>query len=254
MEPEEASAGLAGELPTPLAFADRTRSTPASAPGRVRSGASGALYGRCARHPWLMQLVGRVAWGVDASVLYSSMRLFGSLQDVSIAEVPCPGGVAVRALRRGQDVRYLACDEDSRMLARARRRARRRSLTHSEFHRAPLSALPFADGEIDVFLCYGVLIDDGPAALVEIARCLRPGGRLIGATFFSDISRRGAWLFGLGARRGHPLPPGREDMYAWMREAGLVQGTLGPDYGFACFWARKASDRVPLPSSGAVLS
>ena len=104
-----------------------------------------------------MRLVGRVVWGVDASVLYSSMRLLGSLEAVSIAEAPCPGGVAMRALRRGQHVRYLACDEDPRMLARARRRARRRSLTHTEFHRAQLTALPFADGEIDVFLCYGAL-------------------------------------------------------------------------------------------------
>jgi ubiquinone/menaquinone biosynthesis C-methylase UbiE len=167
------------------------------------------------------------------------MRLLGSLQGVSIAEVPCGRGTALRALRRGQDVRYLACDEDSRMLARARRRARRRSLTHTEFHRAQLTNLPFADGEFDVFLCYGPVVEDGPAALAEIARCLRPGGRLIGAAFFSDIPRRGSWLFRLGARRGNPLPPGREHMYAWMRQAGLVEGTLGPDYGFAGFWARK---------------
>ena len=186
-----------------------------------------------------MQLLGRVVWGIDASVLYHSMRVLGSLQGVSIAEVPCGRGVALRALHRGQEVRYLACDEDPRMLASARRRARRRSLTHVEFHRAELTSLPFADGEIDVFLCYGPIVEDAAAGLVEIARCLRPGGRLIGAAFFSDICRRGGWLFRLSARRGHPLPPGREEMYAWMREAGLVEGTLGPDYGFAAFWARK---------------
>ncbi len=191
-----------------------------------------------------MQVIGRAVWGIDASPLYRSMRVLSSLEGVTIADVPCGGGVAFRALRPAQDVRYLAGDLDPKMLQRAERRARRRSLTQIEFRRADLMALPFGDGEIDVFLSYGAIhmVDDAARAVAEIARCLGPGGRLIGTAFFSDMTRRARRLFELGARRGHPMPPSREDMYRWMRESGLVEGTLGPDYGFTTFRARKPRD------------
>jgi len=49
-----------------------------------------------------------------------------------------------------------------------------------EFHVAPVEALPFPDGSFDVALSNGVLnlIPDKPAALREVFRVLRPGGRL----------------------------------------------------------------------------
>lgn len=74
----------------------------------------------------------------------------------------------------------------------------------------------------------------------EIARCLKPGGRLIGTAFFSDVSRRARTLFEIGARRGHPLPPGRHDLLRWLTDAGLSDPMIGPQQGFAAFSARKA--------------
>ncbi len=49
-----------------------------------------------------------------------------------------------------------------------------------EFRLAPVEALPFPDGAFDVALSNGVLnlIPDKPAALREVFRVLRPGGRL----------------------------------------------------------------------------
>ena len=200
-----------------------------------------ALSGVCVQHPCAMRLVGRALWGIDVSPLYRMIRLLGPLQGVCVADVPCGTGVAFRALAPGQDVRYLAADPDARMLERAERRARGRSLTQIEFRRAGLMALPFADGEVDVFFCLSAihLLDDPGAALAEIARCLSPGGVLIGTSFFSDMGARARRLFEFGARRGHPMPPSREDMYKSMHGSGLVEGTLGPDFGFASFSARK---------------
>jgi len=53
-------------------------------------------------------------------------------------------------------------------------------LSHVEFREAPVEALPLADASFDVALCNGLfsLVPDKPAALREIFRVLRPGGRL----------------------------------------------------------------------------
>ena len=48
-----------------------------------------------------------------------------------------------------------------------------------------MSALPLEDRVADLCLSYGGLhcVGDPQAALAEMARCLRPGGRLVGSTF-----------------------------------------------------------------------
>jgi ubiquinone/menaquinone biosynthesis C-methylase UbiE len=75
---------------------------------------------------WLMRLIGRVVWGIDASVLYTSMEAISRAGDgATILDVPCGGGVALRALRPDQYVRYVAADASEKMLARAERRAKR---------------------------------------------------------------------------------------------------------------------------------
>ena len=241
-EPDSPVPGVSHEPVSGLPFTDRSRSLAADRPARRRpSTPFGALFDVCVRHPWGLQPLGRGLWGVDVSATQRSIRHIGSLEGKRVADVPCGRGVAFRVLRAGQEVRYLAGDPDDRMLRRAARRARRSSQTQIEFRHADLTSLPFADGEIDVFLCYGAIhaVEDGEMVVTEIARCLGPGGRLIGTAFFSDMPRRARWLFQLRARRGQPMPPSREDMYGWMAQAGLVQGTLGADRGFTGFWARK---------------
>ena len=153
------------------------------------------------------------------------------------------GGVAFRALGPDQDVRYVAADLDPKMLRRAERRARERSLRNVEFVVADMTALPFADGEADLFLSYSGLhmVEDQEQAIKEIARCLKPGGRLVGTTFLAAESRRADRLFSLGSRSGHPLPPLREDLLGWLGSAGLTAPRIGPEPGFAAFEARKSA-------------
>lgn len=207
----------------------------------VCAGPFGAFYSFYIERPWLMQRIGRAVWGIDSSILYASMEPIRRVAPgATIIDVPCGGGVAFRALSPDQDVRYIAADLDPQMLKRAERRARARSLSQVEFVTADMTALPF-DAEADLFLSYSGLhmVNDVEAAVREIARCLKPGGELIGTTFLAGESKRTQRLFDLGARRGHAQPPSREDLLGWLTDAGLEQPTIGPQPGFAPFSAQK---------------
>jgi len=208
------------------------------------AGPFGAFYDFYIERPRLVSVIGRAVWGIDSSVLYASMAPISRASDgATIADVPCGGGVAFRALSPGQDVRYLAMDLSPKMLRRAERRARRRSLKQVELRVADMTELPLADGEVDFFLSYSGLhmVPDPQRAVAEIARCLKPGGQLIGTAFFSDAPRRARAIFRAGSYRGHPLPPSRGDLRAWLGEAGFEEPTIGPQPGFAAFGGRKSA-------------
>ncbi len=193
-----------------------------------------------------MRLIGRLVWGIDASVLYASMGAIGEMGGgATVIDTPCGGGVALRALRPDQDVRYLAADISEKMLDRARRRAKRRSLGQVEFLTADMTALPFADGEADLFLSFSGLhmIHQPERAVGEIARCLKSGGTVIGTTFLAEGSRRGQRLFELGGLRGHPTPPTRASLSSWLTAAGISEVKIGPEPGFASFSGRKHQAR-----------
>jgi ubiquinone/menaquinone biosynthesis C-methylase UbiE len=208
----------------------------------ICAGPFGRFYDFYIERPRLMRLIGRLVWGIDASLLYASMKPIGEVPDGStILDVPCGGGVAFRALRPEQDVRYMAADLSEKMLAHAKRRAGRRSLAQIELSKASMTALPFPDGQAELFLSYSGLhmVDAPELAVNEIARCLAPGGRLIGTTFLADASWRARALFWLGSLRGHPRPPRREDLLRWLSSAGMTQTAIGPQSGFATFSGRK---------------
>jgi ubiquinone/menaquinone biosynthesis C-methylase UbiE len=207
----------------------------------ICAGPFGAFYDFYIERPRLMQAIGRALWGIDSSVLYTSMEpIRRASAGTTIVDVPCGGGVAFRALTPAQDVRYVAVDLSPRMLRRAERRARARSLEQVELLVADMTELPFADGEVDLFLSYSGLhmVPSPREAVAEMARCLKPGGQLVGTTFLSDASRRARALFRVGSYSGHPMPPSREDLRAWL-EAGFDQPTIGPEAGFAAFGGRK---------------
>jgi ubiquinone/menaquinone biosynthesis C-methylase UbiE len=222
-----------------------SRAARAHTPPNVCAGPFGAVYDFYIERDWLMRLIGRAVWGIDASLLYTSMDAISRAGDgATILDVPCGGGVALRALRPDQDVRYLAVDVSEKMLARARRRAKRRSLSQVEFALADMRALPFADGEMDLVVCYSGLhmVEDPEPAVRELVRCLRPGGQLVGTTFLAEGSRRQRALFELDRRGGNPTPPRREDLRYWLDKAGIGDVTIEPERGFAVFRGHKRAD------------
>ena len=80
----------------------------------------------------------------------------------------------------GPSGRVIGVDVTLEMLAKARRSAVLAGLRNVEFREGVLEALPAPDGWADVVISNGVLnlVPDKTAALAEIFRVLRPGGRI----------------------------------------------------------------------------
>lgn len=205
----------------------------------VCAGPFGAAYDFYIEREMLSRPVGRLIWGIDTAPLYASFSAIGDVPaGGTVLDVPCGGGVALRGLSPAQDVRYIAADLSERMLARARRRATERGLPQVETVPADMCALPFDDGFADLCLSYSGLhcVTDPERAVREIARCLKPGGRLVGTTFLAGGTRRQRALFEIGRRRGHPMPTfGTDELRRWLADAGIVEPTVGPESGFILF-------------------
>lgn len=86
--------------------------------------------------------------------------------------------VAARLI--GPDGRVIGVDMTPAMIDKARAAARAAGIGNAEFREGYLEALPIDDGWADVVISNGVLnlVPDKAAALSEMRRVLRPGGRL----------------------------------------------------------------------------
>jgi ubiquinone/menaquinone biosynthesis C-methylase UbiE len=88
----------------------------------------------------------------------------------------------------GSDGSVEALDIQQEMLDHTLRRARERGLWNVEATRADAQDLPYGDGSFDAAIMITVLgeVPDQDAALGEVARVLRPGGRLVVGELFGD--------------------------------------------------------------------
>jgi SAM-dependent methyltransferase len=184
---------------------------------------AGALYDVGVEREWLARPAGRVLWGTDAGLLYAAIGSIGELPDgAAVLDVPCGGGVALRGARPG--IRYVAADISPDMLDRTRRQAARRGLC-AELVEADVVALPFADDEFDLCVSFNGLhcLPDPAAAVREIARCVRPGGRFAGDTVVRGAGPRQDLAIGALRRAGLFGPGGTAaDLDRWLRDAGLA--------------------------------
>jgi SAM-dependent methyltransferase len=205
----------------------------------VCSGPFGAVYDYYIERPRLARLVLGAMWGVDPRPFYRSLRYVAGLpDDATVLDVPCGGGVALRGLRPGQRVRWLAVDIESAMLARAQRRAALHPDADVQLIEGDMYRLGIPDATADLCLSYGGLhcLARPRDALAEMARCLRPGGCLLGSTFLAHGSRRQRLLlrnedFGdIGSA---------DDLRNWLRTAGFTDISLDRDNGLAVFSASR---------------
>jgi ubiquinone/menaquinone biosynthesis C-methylase UbiE len=108
----------------------------------------------------------------------------------AVLDVACgPGSVSLLAAARvGASGRVTAIDLSPAMLEIARAKPAPAGAAATEYHEAPADRLPVADGAYDVAVCQQGLqfFPDRPAALAEIHRALRPGGR-VGIAVWSEI-------------------------------------------------------------------
>jgi ubiquinone/menaquinone biosynthesis C-methylase UbiE len=100
----------------------------------------------------------------------------------SVLDVACgPGSVTRMAAHRvGRQGRLLGCDLSAAMLAIGRAKPGLSDAAPIEYVEAPADALPVASESFDVAVCQQGLqfFPDRSAALAEVHRTLRPGGRV----------------------------------------------------------------------------
>lgn len=146
----------------------------------------GAAYSAYMEWPRLSGRIGRIVWGGDTKPYYESMAALGEVPDGgTVVDCPCGAGPALRAIPAGRSIRYVGADLSPSMLRRAGKRVTARGLNGVELVRADAAELPLPSGCADLFLSFWGLhcFPDPRAATLEAARVLRPGGRLVGASF-----------------------------------------------------------------------
>jgi SAM-dependent methyltransferase len=205
---------------------------------------SGGAYDFAVEHEWLARPAGLALWGTDTRMLYDSIRTIGELPEgSSVLDVPCGGGVALRGLRPGQSLRYVAADISTDMLDRARARAAALGRDDIEFVEADIERMPFEDNEFDLCVSFNGLhcLPDPPAAVREIARCLKPGGRLVGDSVIRGAGLRQDLAIGSFRRAGMFGVGGTVDeLSGWLTDAGFKVDRLERSGGLAHFPATAA--------------
>lgn len=151
-------------------------------------------------------------------------------------EVGCGRGDGVELLLDLFGAAYVeALDLDPRQVRLARRRLLPRHGDKVRVYQASATAIPCADGSFDAVFDFGALhhIPDGGAALAEIARVLRPGGRFFFQEPLATITLNPVFRFLAGDLR--------EAQFDWPMLSSRLEGAgLRPLEG-ACtvrsFWA-----------------
>lgn len=108
----------------------------------------------------------------------------GNLGDGLVVDVATGTGLVLRAITaRHPEARLVGVDLSSRMLAVARA-----ALPQAQLVQADAAALPVTPGTVDLVTCVTALhlLAEPAAAFDEWSRVLRPGGRLVTATFAAD--------------------------------------------------------------------
>jgi len=184
----------------------------------------GAAYSAYMERPWLGSRIARVVWGGDTRIYYESMAAAAEVPDGgTIVDCPCGAGPALRAVPAGRDVRYMGVDLSPAMLRRARRQAVARGLANTEFFAADATAIPLPSASADLLFSYWGLhcFADPRAATIELARVLRPGGRLVGSSFVRGKDSLRQRLL-IRPHVGDFGPIGTQaEIESWLAEAGL---------------------------------
>jgi SAM-dependent methyltransferase len=134
--------------------------------------------------------------------LYDAAEREGLPDAALLASLGCGNPIAVAELREGETVldlgsgggidvllsarrvgptgRAIGVDMTDEMLSLARRNAEEAGATNVEFRKGTIEALPLDDASVDVVIsnCVINLASDKDAVFAEIARVLRPGGRV----------------------------------------------------------------------------
>lgn len=155
----------------------------------------------------------------------------GAAPGERILDVGCGAGFyAVELLERvGAEGSVVGVDNSPQMLAMAKGRCQGHD--NASFHEADATSLPVEDESFDAALCVQVLeyVPDTTAALAELHRALRPGGRLVvwdvdwaTVSLHSSDPARTAFVLGTFDRHlAHPSLP--QTLTARLRAVGFEE-------------------------------
>ena len=135
---------------------------------------------------WRATPLGRITEAIEQRLIF---ELIGELRNARVLDVGCGDGALVcAAASRGAVATGL--DPDPAMLAAARMRAAGAHV-QATFVEGRIERIPFADASFDVVVAVTVLcfVADASGAVREMARVLRPGGRLV----LGDLGRWSLW-------------------------------------------------------------
>lgn len=114
--------------------------------------------------------------------------------------------------------RAIGVDMNQPMLELARRRVEEAGLKNVDLREGRLEKLPLRDGEVDLAICLVMLhhLEDVPAALTEVARTLKSGGRLLVVELHSHANE--AFRVAMADRHAG-IETGQ--MQTWLKAAGF---------------------------------
>jgi len=198
------------------------------------AGIQGPLWGGAAED-WAA-----VQEGLCRPLWLDVLNAAGAGPGVRLLDAGCgAGGAAVEAARLGCDV--TGVDASAELLAIARRR-----LPNARFQEGDLEHLPFPDAFFDAAVAINTLFfaHDMDRAAREVARVVRPGGRLVvsgrGSPEACDMAAFGASLRPLLPTGVNTPAPGllstTEEVVALLEAAGLrvtARGTTRCDFRYA---------------------
>jgi demethylmenaquinone methyltransferase/2-methoxy-6-polyprenyl-1,4-benzoquinol methylase len=167
-----------------------------------------------------------LSFGQDPRWRRAMVALVGASPADRVLDAATGTGMVATALVRRYRCRVVALDQSAEMLARARAKLDRdpELAARIELVQAEAEALPFADRHFDHLTFTYLLryVDDPGATLAELARVVRPGGRIASLEFMLPPRPLPRALWRLYARFGLPTL-GRAISRDWY-EAGRFLG------------------------------
>jgi demethylmenaquinone methyltransferase/2-methoxy-6-polyprenyl-1,4-benzoquinol methylase len=171
-----------------------------------------ALPARYDEMGWLL------SFGQDRRWRRAAVSAIGASSSERVLDVATGTGLVAAELVRRYGCRVVGLDQSEEMLARARRRlAREPHLGQKiELVRGEAERLPFADGEFDGLTTAYLFryVEDPAATIRELARVVRPGGRIASMEFGVPPFPPARRLWNLYTRVGLPAA-GRVVSRSW---------------------------------------
>ncbi len=168
-------------------------------------------------------------------------ELAGDLGDGLVVDAATGTGLVLRALAaRHPEARLVGVDLSARMLAVARA-----ALPQAQLVQADAAALPVTPGTVNLVTCVTALhlLAEPTVAFDEWSRVLRPGGRLVTATFAADTGGPARPDLPQGFARRHedyrtPEQVGRAFRDTWLRVESHSEHELDGDRLLVCVLRR----------------